>query len=337
MKMADAKGAQGGQTSATDSGAASAGGAGAGAGEDKGASGKFAAAGAAAAGAGKPGDQGAGAAGDGKSSDGSIQATWPADWRVQIAGGDEKLLKRAERYDSPKAIWNALVAAQNRISAGELRPVLPKDAKPEEIAAWRKEMGVPEKADGYDLKLPDGTVAGVDDKATMAGFLDVAHGLNLNSEQARTLLQWNKLDTARRREELMNSDAAFKQKSEDQLRADWGTEFRQNMNMIDALMASAPAEIGAQFMGARLADGRPLAADPVVLKWLNGLAREINPTATIVPAGGGDIASSIDAELAKISEFRKKDRKAYNNDEAMQKRERDLIDAKRKAEGKKAA
>ena len=72
---------------------------------------------------------------------GNTEAAWPQDWRDQLAGGDEKLVKRAQRYASPRDVWNALVAAQNRISSGELKSVLPKDAKPEEIAAWRTEQG----------------------------------------------------------------------------------------------------------------------------------------------------------------------------------------------------
>src|SRR3990172_7165987 len=55
----------------------------------------------------------------------------PADGRQQYAGDDPKKLSRLERYASPKAALDALFAAQQRISSGELKAALSPDATPE--------------------------------------------------------------------------------------------------------------------------------------------------------------------------------------------------------------
>lgn len=310
-------------------GAGAQGGAGAGAGDDKGAAATFTK-------QAQVGDAGAGVdAGKGakKGDAGNTEAAWPQDWRDQLAGGDEKLVKRAQRYASPRDVWNALVAAQNRISSGELKSVLPKDAKPEEIAAWRAENGIPETPDKYEL--PAEVAKGVD-KGTLETFTKVAHAHNLPATTVQAVIEWSKADATRRRDELTTADQTFRQESEDALRAAWGNDFRSNLNMIDALLATAPPELTAQLAGARLANGKPLGADPMVMKWLAQMAREINPPTTLVGVGAGDIGASIETELAKIKEFRRTNRKAYMKDEAMQQRERDLLDAQIKAKGKAA-
>jgi hypothetical protein len=42
------------------------------------------------------------------------------------------------RYGSPEDVAAALINAQNRIDRGEVKPVLSKDATPEELAEWRQ-------------------------------------------------------------------------------------------------------------------------------------------------------------------------------------------------------
>src|SRR3990167_11368320 len=70
--------------------------------------------------------------------------SWDDGWREKIAGTDEKLLKRLERYPSVKAATDALIEAQTKIRSGEVKFTLKDSATPEEIATWRKDNGIPE-------------------------------------------------------------------------------------------------------------------------------------------------------------------------------------------------
>ena len=178
----------GGAAGAGDAGAGSAG---AGAGAEGSASGAPAA-GAPAAGAGAAGGAGAsgapaagaGAAGDGGGSgEGAAKSGegyWPADWRDTVSKGDAKILARMGRYASPAAAMEALVAAQNRISAGELKPVLGKNATPEQVKEYREALGIPETPDKYDLGK-DIKIEGMD--PTLLGeVLKEAHESNQTPE-----------------------------------------------------------------------------------------------------------------------------------------------------------
>jgi len=65
-----------------------------------------------------------------------VKDNWGDDWRQNYAGEDDKMVKRLERYSSPKAALDALVAAQNKISSGELKTALQSDDYYEEITQW---------------------------------------------------------------------------------------------------------------------------------------------------------------------------------------------------------
>ena len=84
--------------------------------------------------------------------DADADTTKPADdWRTRLAGGDEKELKRLSRFASEADVYKAYRELEKKKSSGELKQALSKDATPEQIAEWRKENGIPETPDKYDL------------------------------------------------------------------------------------------------------------------------------------------------------------------------------------------
>src|SRR3546814_8605810 len=62
---------------------------------------------------------------------------------------------------------------------------LPIYATPEQIAEWRKEQGIPEKPEDYDLKFDNGLVIGEADKPLVAEFLKASHATNVTPAQAK--------------------------------------------------------------------------------------------------------------------------------------------------------
>lgn len=259
---------------------------------------------------------------------------WPDTWRQELAGDNEKELKQLERYQSPKDIWNKARALEQRLSSGELRSTLPKDATPEQVTQWRTENGIPEAPDKYDIKFGgDGLPEA--DKTVIDGFLQTAHGKNLNNDQAKGVVDWYYQEVARLTEERQAKDVEFGKQAEDALRAEWGSDYRQNINMVSALVATAPADVADLIKGGRLANGDPLMSHPKVLQWLNGMAREINPVTTLIPNAGGNQTSAIEDEIKAIEDRMRTDRKGYNEDEKMQARYRALLTAREKLSAKK--
>lgn len=271
------------------------------------------------------------AATGGKDGTDSAKGYWPEDWLSKVSKGDEKLSKQLGRYASPEAMAEALVAAQSRIRSGEFKAALPKDPKPEELAQWRKDNGVPEKPEDYDLKFDSGLVIGDDDKPFVDGFLKAAHEKNMTPDQVKSTLDWYYQEQERQADERLAKDDGDRQNTLDSLNNEWGQSFRRNINMIDGLLSKAiPAEALDSLKAARLPDGTAVFNHPDILRGLASLALEVNPAGTLVPNAGADPVKSVDEEISKIEKTMREDRKTYNKDEKMQARYRELLVAKEK-------
>lgn len=312
-------GGQGGGDPGADGGDGGAGGGGAADGGGKPAAGSGAAAGdgEGAAGA-KPG---AGGAEDGK------DAPWGADWREKIAGDDAALLKKLGRYSEPKAAIAALAQLQDKISRGELRTRLPKDATDEQKKAWREENGIPEAPDKYDvadLKITE------EEKGLADSFLKAAHAADIPVTNVKGVLAWLRAESAAQIEKRAEQDKELTAQAERELRAALPAgEYKGAINTVHALLASAPAAVADKFTHGRLADGTPIMAHAPTVQWLLSLAHEINPAAAMDPTGGGS-HTAIDDQIKEIEKTMRTDRKAYNKDSAMQERYRKLLETRDK-------
>lgn len=253
---------------------------------------------------------------------------------------DDKVLARLGRYATPHDAINALFSVQNRISAGEFRSVLPKDANDDQVTAWRAENGIPAAPDKYELKLKDGLVVGEEDKPVIDTFLKSAHGANMTSQQASQAVDWYYEEVERQTAARADADKQLAQKAQDQLRADWGQEYRTNENLVMGLLDSAPTGVKDLVLHGRLADGTPIMSHPDTVKWLNQLAREINPVTAIIPNAGGNISGAIEDEIKQYETWMRAPRdsaegKKYWADTKVQERLRALYGAREKAGAKK--
>lgn len=248
--------------------------------------------------------------------------------RATYANGDEKILARLSRYSSEKDVIDALIAAQNKISSGGLKAPLPENPTPEEMAAWRAENGVPLTPKDYGIKVPDGT-----DPTQTEEFLATAHELNMTPAQVEKMIAWKTTTDQKAMEQRAELDASARQAGTDELRQDWGPEYKLNINLVTGLLDSAPQGVKEQLMGARLANGTLFGNDPNSLRWLASLAREINPTATVVPGSGVNAAQAIQSEVQNLEKMMADRTSEYwkgPKAEANQKRYRDLVEVQTK-------
>ncbi len=264
-----------------------------------------------------------------------VKGDWPENWRDIMAKDDAKLRKRLDRFKSPNDITQSFLAAEQRISTGDLKAKLPDDATDEQIAEYRKENGIPEKAGGYLDALPDGLVIGDDDKPVIEGFLERAHGKNADPAVVSDMIGWYYEQQEEAVAVQAEADKAFKQEAEDALRAEWGGEFRGNLNAMNAFLDSAGSDengtpIKDLLLNSRAADGSKFANNPAMLKWLTKLADDANPAGFVAPGTGMSQIDSVDTEIAGIEKTMREDRNAYNKDQKMQDRYLQLLTAREK-------
>lgn len=267
-------------------------------------------------------------------------ADWPADWRQKLAGDDKKRMATLERFASPQALADAYDAAQKKISELGARPAIAKpgkDATPEQIAEYRKAMGVPEKPDGYKLELPDGRQLGDDDKPVMNSFTAAMHEAGAPPEVVNRAAAWYFDMLEEQHVAQRDADEAYKASALKELKEEWGADFRRNVNSIATLFEGAPDGVFDRLLGGRTADGRLIGDDPQVMRLLTRLALDLNPAATLIPSGQGSPAS-MDARIAEIEEAMKKDGgRAYWHNDAMQKEYGELLAARDKLRSRQAA
>ena len=244
--------------------------------------------------------------------------TWPEDWRNQMVNGvDEadKALNVLKRYQSPADVAKALLATRQRVSTGEYKRQLAEDATEDQIKEWRAEQGLPEDPSGYDIPLGEGIEVDKlegQQKAVYEGWQKVFHDTNATPEQAKTYANYMNDIVMAQQEALADHDAKTSEAQEDALRADWGADFRKNVNLNYKYLTDQLGEEGAKtYLDGRLADGTAIKHSPELAKMINHLARNSGYASnyeTGEPMAGKDIL----AKKAEIEGLMKTDLSAYN-------------------------
>lgn len=263
----------------------------------------------------------------------AVPSAWGDDWRDKIAEsvkpGDKAFRTRLERFATPADITKSFLALEAKQSSGEVKQALPANATPEQVAAWRKDNGVPEKADDYKIELPNGVVPGEADKPILDAFKAHAHGKNWTPSQVNDALGFYFENQDKQQQQLAGLDAEQRQKTEDSLRLEWGADFRRQTNAVDNFLAAAPDGLGKLLVEGRLADGTRIGNDPRMIRFLNRVATDLNPAATLVPAGM-DGQKGVTDRIAEIRKINREDPNKYDSDKALQKEYLDLLEVQSK-------
>ncbi len=260
---------------------------------------------------------------------------WPDDWRDKLAKGDEKVRKRLDRFQSPADILKSWQSLEQKFYSGDVKSKLPDDATEDQIAAYRKENGIPDKPEGYLENLPNGLVIGDEDKPLVESYIERVHGKNADPAVVQETLDWYYQIQEDQMAQQAQSDEEVRQKFDDELRAEWGGEYRSNISAIKNFLSQAPdADDGTPLkdliLDSRLSDGTPAGSHPTMLRWLARLASEANPAGFVAPGAGLSQAQGVKDEIAEIEKVMREDRTAYNKDTKMQERLRVLYDAEAK-------
>lgn len=243
------------------------------------------------------------------------------DWRAQMAGDDKEALKRLTRFTDPSQVFKSFRSLEQKISSGEYRKPLAENATPEEKATWRKENGLPEKADDYvtNLALPNGLVIGEAEKPIVSELASVAHEGNIDPKAFNGLVAKYYEMQDKQRQAQEDADATYKLEAEDALRKDWqGADYRRNLTAVNNLISTWPEGLASAVLAGRDPNGRKLGDNPQFIRQLAALALELNPAATLVPAGTTDAGKNVQARINEIRQIMRETPDKYNADKAMQ-------------------
>lgn len=265
----------------------------------------------------------------------AVPQTWPDNWREIMANGDDKELARLQRLKAPNDVYKSYRELEKIKSSFVPAPKKPGEgATPEEVKAYRDHLGIPENPKDYDLNFGDGTVVGEEVMPHLEGFLKHAHDNNMPPDQVKSAVKFYLDDIERVQQQIAHTNDEARVNGLAELKSEWGGEFKGNLNSIQSLFTEAPEGTMEALMGAAGPDGLKFANNPDNIRWLVGLAKAINPTASLLPSGVTD-STSIDTELDKLKGMMNSkdpvERDRYWKDPKAQERFLALTQAKTKA------
>jgi hypothetical protein len=261
----------------------------------------------------------------------------PAEWReqtIQSLGIEDpavkdKYINQLNRYPTFDKFAGAFFEQRELISKGQHKQGLSENPTPEQLTEYREQNGIPVSADDYALTLEDGLVLGSEDERIMKGVATVAHKHNLSQSQL------SDLTSAMLKGRVTEQDAIMAQHGIDQttctrqIKDAWGSDHQTNLNVIRGLANTLPDSIRDGFLSAQLADGKMLFNSPEFMVWMADVARQLNPSATVVP-NSTNPSQAISEEIKGIENTMRNDPDTYYRDQGMQNRYRQLIDTQDK-------
>jgi hypothetical protein len=232
----------------------------------------------------------------------AVQPNWPDDWRDKLAGEDKAYRTLLDRYADPGALAKAHRELQLKLSKGELKATtgMPDNASDEERAAWRKENGIPDKPENYDVRLPNGMVLGDAERPIVNDFLQHAHQNNLPPTVVNVAMDWYMRFQEKQLADQREQDIGKRVQAEENLRADWGADYRPETIRLGEFLSKAPDDLGVDLVAARYPDGSIVGSDPRFVRWMAGIRRELDPMGSLVPAGTADPVKAGAARLGEL-------------------------------------
>lgn len=250
---------------------------------------------------------------------------WGDDWREQIAGENEDDLKTLKRWKDPSNIWKSYKALRQMKDSGELRPAMPDPTDEEAMKEWRVANGIPDTPDAYkeglDFEISE------DDQPLVDKYLADMHAAGATPEQAKRGLESYLAVQQEMAEKRAEEDKEYRSMSEEELRSEWGPEFKAELNGVrNLLKMHGGDDLAALLFTSRGMDGKLLGDNPDVLRFLSRVNNELNPHGTVTPQAGETPVQTIDKEISTIeAEMAKGRQGTYWQDEGMQKRYNELL------------
>lgn len=254
-------------------------------------------------------------------------ADFPDDWRVKMAGGDKDAAKRLDRFKTPGDVFKSYTEIEKKVTGGKTAVTAAPDGEkdPEALKAWRKDNGIPDDPTGYELPKPVQERMSDADKPILASFTEFAHKKNLPPSAVAAAAEWYVEGQEAAFETQRQNDAKAAEETQDELRKDYGQEFRGNVTMAKRFAEEITP--GVNWFEARLADGRKLGNIPDFVKALVDLGSQKYGD---VAFAGGEASSRTATELETIQNLMDTDFAKYDGDPAMKKRYGELLAAQEK-------
>jgi len=220
---------------------------------------------------------------------------------------DEKLKEHAARFTSPEEAIKANLNARSKLSKAIVIPG--KDASEEEIADYRKKLGVPDKPDAYVFEGVTGNPeATADQKAAMEKWSGMFHKFNIPAEAAKSMVSEFSSEIKAAVESQKAADVEFAKRSEAELREEWKGDYDRNIKFANRAVRELMGDRYENAKKIEMRDGRFVMDHPEMVRVFAQIGREMGEGRL-----GGDVLNDNERQSLreKADEARSKANDAY--------------------------
>lgn len=208
--------------------------------------------------------------------------TWPDNWRELALGegASEKDLKQLQRIKSPQDLIKVHLDAQEKIRKGIKPLTIDEKSSDEDVAAYRKAVGIPEDVNDYALKFSENMEPTDADNQILGDFKQAAFDQNIPPAQAQSMLDWYEATMETQAQDMAENAQTFRVETTESLRQEWGGEYQSNLNAIKTFLEANLGESYTDLAHKQFTDGTFLGDDPNFLRMMAGPATDhVGPNA----------------------------------------------------------
>lgn len=232
---------------------------------------------------------------------------WREDWRESLAGADKSFLSTLKRYATPENFAKSWREQQKKLSSRPAEISLPENATPDEIAAHRKALGVPETPEGYKFAFPAEMETTEGDATALTAFAEHMHARNVPPAAAKAAFDFYVEKMASGQAERAASAEAATLENLVELRAEFkGREFARNMRLADELLMKhfgddqTTLDAVNEVLATRLASGVQVMNYAPFMKGLFAMARAQADEESLIGGDGAGGGKSMDDEYHEL-------------------------------------
>ncbi|MGD1878334.1 MAG: hypothetical protein ACFB13_12655 [Kiloniellaceae bacterium] len=233
------------------------------------------------------------------------------DWRSGIA--EPGLRRVAEKFTSPAEVVKSYAALQSRLGRSVVKPG--PDAGPEELASYRRQLGVPESAEGYEVRLPEDLPAALradpGGEALQQDFLKAMHEAGASNAVVQKALDWYYGNAAQGLAQQEKTAAERRAEAEASLRQEWGGDHDRNLTFAQRAVQTFGDDAFVAFLESQEVGGVKLGDHPAFVRAFAAIGRSMGEDVPLSGAGESGGGSSLHARIDALHALQDSDPQKY--------------------------
>lgn len=232
------------------------------------------------------------------------------DWRGAIA--EPELRRVAEKFSSPRDVVKSYAALQSRLGRSVVKPG--PDASSEEVAAYRRQLGVPDSPEGYELSLPENLPDDLKPDAAAEtlhqDFAAAMHEVGASNDVVQKALDWYYGRLGESVAQQQRSHAESRAEAEASLRHEWGGDHERNLTFAQRAIREFGDESFVSLLESHDVDGMKLGDHPAVVRAFAAIGRRAGED---LPLSGEPAAAegSLQARIDRLHGLQDSDPRRY--------------------------